>query len=75
MPHPKWDERPLLIAVAQADATEDKESVLKYIEERVAKWQIPDDVLFVAELPHGATGKLNKLKLREDFSDYKFPGT
>jgi len=75
MPHPKWDERPLLIAVAQADAAEDKESVLKYIEERVAKWQIPDDVLFVAELPHGATGKLNKLKLREDFSDYKFPGT
>ena len=75
MPHPKWDERPLLIAVLQADTKENKEELLKYIEERVAKWQVPDDVTFVAELPHGATGKLNKLQLRKDFSDYKFPGT
>jgi len=75
MPHPKWDERPLLIAVLHADTEENKEELLKYIGERVAKWQIPDDVAFVAELPHGATGKLNKLQLRNDFSDYKFPGT
>jgi len=73
--HPKWDERPLLVAVTQSDETEDKEGLLKYIEERVAKWQVPNDVVFVKELPHGATGKLNKLKLREDFRDYKFPGT
>ncbi len=73
--HPKWDERPLLIAVTQPDTKLEKEELLDYVAERVAKWQIPDDVQFVDELPHGATGKLNKLKLREDFKDYKFPGT
>ena len=73
--HPKWDERPLLVAVAQPDASADKDEIIGYIAERVAKWQLPDDVQFVDELPHGATGKLNKLKLREDFKDYKFPGT
>jgi len=77
--HPKWDERPLLVAVTQPDSKPDKdklkEDLLGFIGERIAKWQIPNDVQFVDELPHGATGKLNKLKLREDFKDYKFPGT
>ena len=73
--HPKWDERPLLVAVTQPDAKADKKEILDYIGERIAKWQLPDDVQFVDELPHGATGKLNKLKLREDFKDYKLPGT
>lgn len=75
IPHPKWDERPLLVAVTHAENKVEKEELLSYIAERVAKWQLPDDVQFVDELPHGATGKLNKLKLRDDFKDYKFPDT
>ena len=73
--HPKWDERPLLVAVTQPDSKPEKEDLLNYIAERVARWQVPNDVQFVDELPHGATGKLNKLKLRQDFKDYKFPDT
>ena len=73
IPHPKWDERPLVVAVKNDGAQVDRESLLAYLAENVAKWQIPDDVVFVEELPHGATGKLNKLKLRADFTDYRFP--
>ncbi len=69
--HPKWDERPLLIAV-RCDEVE-KEELLTYMTNHIAKWQLPNDILFVEELPHGATGKLNKLKLRDEYSDYKFP--
>ncbi len=72
-PHPKWDERPLLIVVSTPDSKTDAADLLDYISQRVAKWQVPDDVRFVDKLPHGATGKLNKLKLREDFKNYKFP--
>lgn len=72
IPHPKWDERPLVVAVKKADADIDKETLLSYIADRVAKWQVPDDAVFVDELPHGATGKLNKLKLREDFNGFSF---
>lgn len=75
MPHPKWDERPLVVAVKNHNSNIDRESLLSYIGESVAKWQVPNDVVFVDELPHGATGKLNKLKLREDFNDYCFPDT
>ena len=75
IPHPKWDERPLVVAVKAEGAEVDRAALLAYLAEHVAKWQIPDDVVFVDELPHGATGKLNKLKLREDFSDYRFPDT
>ena len=73
IPHPKWDERPLVVAVKNDGADVNKESLLSYLSDNVAKWQIPDDVVFIEELPHGATGKLNKLKLREDFADYRFP--
>ncbi len=75
IPHPKWDERPLVVAVIADGQEIDKTKLLSHLAESLAKWQIPDDVVFVDELPHGATGKLNKLKLREDFSDYKFPTT
>ena len=71
--HEKWQERPLLVAVKNEDADVTREDVLKFLEERVAKWWLPDDVVFVDELPHGATGKLQKAKLREDFKDYKLP--
>lgn len=73
IPHPKWDERPLVIAVTADGQQIEKEQLLAHLAGGLAKWQIPNDVVFVDELPHGATGKLNKLKLRKDFSDYEFP--
>ncbi|MFC4259712.1 long-chain-fatty-acid--CoA ligase [Marinobacter lacisalsi] len=71
--HEKWQERPLLVAVKAEDSDVTREDVLKFLEERVAKWWLPDDVVFVDELPHGATGKLQKAKLRDDFKDYTLP--
>jgi len=72
--HPKWDERPLLVVVKKpgSEATTSAD-ILNFFEGRIAKWQIPDDVVFVNELPHTATGKLQKLKLREMFKDHKLP--
>ena len=77
MPHPKWDERPLLVVVRKpgdAGAALTRESVLGFYEGRIAKWQVPDDVVFVDEIPHTATGKMLKLKLREQFKGHKLPG-
>lgn len=71
--HPKWDERPLLIVQPAAGESPSKEEVLKQLEGKIAKWWTPDDVQFVEEIPLGATGKINKLKLREMFKDYKLP--
>lgn len=71
--HPKWQERPLLIVVKKKDASVSKDEMLKYLEPRIAKWWMPDDVAFVDQLPHTATGKLLKTKLREQFKDYKLP--
>ena len=72
--HPKWDERPLLIVVAKEGRTIDRDNVLKYMDGKIAKWWMPDDVQAIKEIPHTATGKINKLKLRETFKDYKLPG-
>ena len=71
--HPKWDERPLLIIQALPGEKPSKEEVLKSLEGKIAKWWTPDDVQFVDEIPLGATGKINKLALRETFKDYKLP--
>jgi 3-(methylthio)propionyl---CoA ligase len=73
LPHPKWDERPLLVVVAREGRQPTREAMLAFLAERLAKWMLPDDVVFVAELPHTATGKLQKTKLREQFRDYKLP--
>ncbi len=73
IPHPKWDERPLVIAVKQEGHDVTRDDVIKHLESTLAKWQLPDDVVFVDELPHTATGKLLKTKLREDFKDYVLP--
>ncbi len=67
VPHPKWDERPLLIVVASPGASVTKAEVLAHLAPRIAKWWMPDDVVFVDELPHTATGKLLKTALRERF--------
>ncbi|WP_310460801.1 3-(methylthio)propionyl-CoA ligase [Sphaerotilus sp.] len=73
--HPKWDERPLLIVVRKAGQSVTREDLLAFYDGRIAKWQIPDDVVFVEELPHTATGKLQKLKLREQFKGHVLPTT
>jgi fatty-acyl-CoA synthase len=73
--HPKWQERPLLIVVKKKGIDVSREELLKFLESRVAKWWLPDDVAFVGELPHTATGKLLKTKLRQDFKDYRLPGS
>jgi fatty-acyl-CoA synthase len=71
--HPKWDERPIVVAVKKPGREVSKEDVLKFYEGKIAKWWMPDDVVFVAELPHTATGKLSKLTLRQQLKDYRFP--
>jgi fatty-acyl-CoA synthase len=71
--HPKWDERPLLICVAADNKTPEPEEILSYLEGKLAKWWMPDDVVFVEEIPHTATGKIQKLTLREQFKDYILP--
>ncbi|MEN3974253.1 3-(methylthio)propionyl-CoA ligase [Emcibacter sp. SYSU 3D8] len=71
--HPKWDERPLLVCVRAADSGVGKQDMLDFMAGKIAKWWMPDDVVFVEELPHTATGKLLKIKLREQFKGYKLP--
>jgi acyl-CoA synthetase (AMP-forming)/AMP-acid ligase II len=71
--HPKWDERPLLIVVPKEGKTPQREDVLNFLQSRIAKWWLPDDMQLVKEIPHTATGKINKMKLRETFKDYRLP--
>jgi fatty-acyl-CoA synthase len=71
--HPKWTERPLLVVVMRPGEVISREDMLAWFEGKVAKWWIPDDVAFVEELPHTATGKLKKTTLRDIFSGYEFP--
>ena len=71
--HPKWDERPIVVVVKKPDAQVNREDLLKFYEGKTAKWQIPDDVVFVDAIPIGATGKMLKTKLREQLADYVLP--
>ena len=71
--HPKWGERPLLIVVPRAGQELGREGLLRSFEGKVARWWIPDDVVIVDELPHTATGKLHKLRLRERFGNHQWP--
>lgn len=68
--HPKWDERPILLVVAKDANDIDKEGLLSFLTDKVAKWWLPDDILFVDDLPHTATGKLKKISLREQYKDH-----
>jgi fatty-acyl-CoA synthase len=70
VPHPKWDERPLLIVVQKADSQLSKQSVREFLQDKVAKWWLPDDVIFVDEIPHTSTGKILKTTLRERYQDH-----
>jgi fatty-acyl-CoA synthase len=71
--HPKWDERPIVVVVKKPGEEISKAEMLKFYEGKIAKWWMPEDVVFVAELPHTATGKLSKLTLRQQMKDYKLP--
>ncbi len=74
MAHPKWDERPIVAVVKKPGAHVTREELLAFYEGKLAKWQIPDDVVFVEAIPLGATGKMLKTKLREQLADYRLPG-
>jgi fatty-acyl-CoA synthase len=74
VPHPKWDERPLLVVVKKPGAEASREAVLAFFEGKIAKWQVPDDVVFVDSIPLGATGKMQKNKLREQFKGHRLAG-
>ncbi|MBU3650821.1 MAG: fatty-acid--CoA ligase [Limnohabitans sp.] len=71
--HPKWDERPVLVVVKKPDAAVSRDELLAFYEGKIAKWQVPDDVIFVDAIPLGATGKMQKNRLREQLHDYKLP--
>ncbi|MDT8319551.1 MAG: long-chain-fatty-acid--CoA ligase [Xanthomonadales bacterium] len=72
LPHPKWSERPLLVILREPGAEVSGEDVLAFLEDKIAKWWMPDDVVFVDEIPHSATGKIQKMELRKRFRDFEF---
>ena len=71
--HPKWGERPLLIVVKNGEGDVTPDELKTFLDGKIAKWWIPDDVQYIEEMPHTATGKIQKMKLREIFEDYQFP--
>jgi fatty-acyl-CoA synthase len=71
--HPKWDERPVLIVKLKEGEAEDKQEHLDFLQGKIAKWWMPDDVVFVDDIPLGATGKIDKKTLRERMKDYQLP--
>jgi acyl-CoA synthetase (AMP-forming)/AMP-acid ligase II len=71
--HPKWDERPLMVVVKKPGVEVTAAELIAFYDGKIPKWQTPDDVVFVDEIPHTATGKIYKLKLRETFKDHKLP--
>lgn len=73
MKHPKWDERPIVAVVKKPGMDVTREELLKFFEGKTAKWQVPDDVVFVDAIPLGATGKMLKTRLREQLKDYRLP--
>lgn len=73
LPHLKWDERPLLVVVKKNDAALSRDDLMDFMRDKVANWWLPDDVVFVDAIPHTATGKVLKTKLREDFRNHKLP--
>jgi fatty-acyl-CoA synthase len=73
VPHPKWTERPLLIVIKAEGQDPTKEDILQWFDGKIAKWWLPDDVVFVDEIPHTATGKVKKIDLRKQFADHQLP--
>ena len=75
VPHPKWSERPLLVVVRKSGTSPQAQEIIEWLRDKVARWWLPDAVEFVDEIPHTATGKILKMELRKQFSDYKLPDT
>jgi fatty-acyl-CoA synthase len=73
VPHPKWDERPLLVVVLKEGQAVTRSELLRFLDGKIANWWMPDDVVFVNEIPHTATGKILKTALRAQFKDYVLP--
>jgi len=71
--HPKWDERPLLVVVLKKDQSATKDEILAFMRGKIASWWMPDEVVFVDDIPHTATGKIQKMELRERFRDFVLP--
>ncbi|MDP2418325.1 MAG: 3-(methylthio)propionyl-CoA ligase [Hydrogenophaga sp.] len=74
MKHPKWDERPIVVVMKKPGAEVSRDELLAFYEGKIAKWQVPDDVVFVEAIPLGATGKMQKMTLRQQLKDYVLPG-
>jgi fatty-acyl-CoA synthase len=72
--HPKWDERPIVVVTLKPGAQVTRDELIAYYDGKIAKWQVPDDVVFVDAIPLGATGKMLKTRLREQLKDYRLPG-
>ena len=72
--HPKWDERPIVVVVTKPGLSVNRDELIAFYEGKIAKWQIPDDAVFVESIPLGATGKMLKTRLREQLKDYRLPG-
>ncbi|MBL8583998.1 MAG: long-chain-fatty-acid--CoA ligase [Rhizobiaceae bacterium] len=75
VPHPKWDERPLLVIVRRKNAEPAKTDIIDFLRGKIAKWWMPDDIVFVDEIPHTATGKIQKSVLRDRYRDYQLPSS
>jgi fatty-acyl-CoA synthase len=73
--HPKWDERPLLVIVLKKDTSATRDEILAFMQGKIASWWMPDEIVFVDEIPHTATGKIQKTALRERFKDFVLPAT
>lgn len=73
LPHPKWDERPLLLVILEEGKTVSFEEMHAFLSDKVAKWWLPNDMVVIEEIPHTATGKISKKDLRDKFKDYTFP--
>ncbi|NBB52449.1 long-chain-fatty-acid--CoA ligase [Rhizobium sp. CRIBSB] len=71
--HPKWDERPVLVIKLKPGESQDKQEHLDFLQGKIAKWWMPDDVVFVDDIPLGATGKIDKKLVRERLKDYRLP--
>jgi fatty-acyl-CoA synthase len=74
VPHPKWGERPLACVVLKPEASATREDILTFLQDRVAKWWLPDDVVFIDEVPKTSVGKFSKKDLRTRFADHQLPG-
>ncbi len=74
IPHPKWDERPLLLIVLKPDRSPTKQDILAFMQGKIAKWWMPDEVVFIPEIPHTATGKISKKTIRDQFKEFRFEG-